>query len=105
MSVLVAHFRIALVQRILCDNLVGQPGGSMDEVGIFEAKTRFSEIPKQVKESGRAVRVTSRGEEMVDITPVAHRLMGRRTGEEAFEELCRLRRKLFKGGLVLDLLP
>jgi antitoxin (DNA-binding transcriptional repressor) of toxin-antitoxin stability system len=40
----------------------------MEEIGIFEAKTRFSEIAKNVNESGQPIRMTNRGEDMVDIT-------------------------------------
>ena len=68
----------------------------MEKVGIFDAKTRFSEIAKRVKKTGRAVRVTNRGEEIVDITPIPAHPSGRRTRRQAFEELSRLRRELPK---------
>lgn len=68
----------------------------MDEIGIFEAKTRFSEIAKRVKETGRPVRVTNRGQEMVDIIPVASQSVGKRTKSQALAELAELRRSLPK---------
>jgi prevent-host-death family protein len=71
----------------------------MEEIGIFEAKTRFSEIAKRVKETGQPVRVTNRGEQMVDIIPILPRTSGRRTREQAFAELSRLRRELPKSSL------
>jgi prevent-host-death family protein len=71
----------------------------MKEIGIFDAKTRFSEIAKRVKDTGQPVRVTNRGEEMVDITPIPARAIGRRTREQAFAELSRLRRELPKSSL------
>ena len=71
----------------------------MKEIGIFDAKTRFSEIAKRVKDTGQPVHVTNRGEEMVDITPIPARSIGRRTREQAFAELTRLRRELPKSSL------
>ena len=68
----------------------------MEEIGIFEAKTRFSEIAKRVKESGQPIRVTNRGEEMVDITPISPRRAGRRSKAQAFLALSRLRSELPK---------
>lgn len=43
----------------------------MKTVGMFEAKTRFSEICQEVAESREPVVVTRRGEPMVQIDPVA----------------------------------
>lgn len=63
---------------------------------MFAAKTRFSEIAKKVKETGQPVRVTNRGEEMVDIIPIPPRGHGRRTRKQAMAELSRLRRDLPK---------
>ena len=71
----------------------------MEQIGMFDAKTRFSEIAKRVKRTGRPVRVTNRGEEMVDITPIPARSIGRRTRKQAIEELSRLRRELPKTSL------
>ena len=39
-------------------------------VGLFEAKTHFSAIVDRVRETGVPVRVTRRGQPMVDISPV-----------------------------------
>jgi prevent-host-death family protein len=68
----------------------------MKHIGIFEAKTRFSEIAKRVKETGQPIRVTSHGEEMVDIMPIAPRIAGRRTKAQAIAELEELRKTLPK---------
>ncbi len=68
----------------------------MEEIGIFEAKTHFSEIAKRVKDSGQSVRITSRGEEMVDIVPIVSHPKGRRTRDQAILELTRLRDELPK---------
>lgn len=69
----------------------------MKKVGMFDAKTRFSEIAKLVKKTGQPVRITNRGEEMVDITPIpAQSAEGRRSRKRAFAELSRLRRELPK---------
>ena len=61
----------------------------MEEIGMFDAKTRFSEIARRVKETGQAVRITNRGEEMVDIAPIAFPSIRRRSRKQAFEALAR----------------
>jgi len=71
----------------------------MKEIGIFEAKTRFSEIAKRVKQTGQPVRITNRGEQMVDIIPIRSEPVGRRTKAQAFAELSRLRHELPKTSL------
>jgi prevent-host-death family protein len=87
------------VSNPIINQLVNQLVYSMKEIGIFEAKTRFSEVAKQVQATGQPVRVTNRGKEMVDITPIAARATRRRTREQAFLELSRLRQKLPKSSL------
>lgn len=42
----------------------------MNQIGIFEAKTRLSEICDTVSRSGEAVIVTRRGQPLVRIEPV-----------------------------------
>lgn len=42
----------------------------MKTLGLFEAKTRFSEICAEVAETGAAVTVTRRGRPLVRIEPV-----------------------------------
>ena len=39
-------------------------------IGIFEAKTRFSELCEQVARTGKEIVVTRRGKRMVRIAPV-----------------------------------
>jgi len=68
----------------------------MDEIAIFDAAARFSDIARRVKETGRAVRVTNLGEELVDITPIPPHPVKSRSKREAFEALSRLRRELPK---------
>ncbi len=43
----------------------------MKSVGIFEAKTRLSEICEEVARTGKSVMVTRRGKPLVRIDPVA----------------------------------
>jgi len=43
----------------------------MKTVGIFEAKTRLSEICEEVARTGNSVLVTRRGKPLVKIDPVA----------------------------------
>lgn len=68
----------------------------MEEVGMFEAKTKFSEIAKRVQATGRPVRVTNRGEPMVEITPVKPTPTSRRPPAAVFADLARLRTSLAK---------
>jgi len=71
----------------------------MKEIGMFDAKTRFSEIARLVKETGQPVRITNRGEQMVDIVPIGSNSGNRRSRENAFAELSRLRRTLPKSSI------
>ncbi len=48
------------------------------EIGLFEAKTRLSEVCQEVVSTGRPVRVTRRGEPWVRIVPVGEGEEGRR---------------------------
>ena len=63
----------------------------MERVGMFEAKTHFSEIVDRVVREGQAVTVTRRGEPVVDITPTRVRSSTGMTRQQALEELDRLR--------------
>lgn len=71
----------------------------MKEIGMFQAKTKFSEIARKVKSTGRAVRVTNRGEPVVDITPVRAEGGVRRERHEVFAELMEFRKELTKASL------
>ena len=71
----------------------------MEEIGMFDAKTRFSEIAKRVKETGQPIRITNRGEEMVDIVPVESRAENRRSKSQALATLSKLRRTLPKSSI------
>jgi prevent-host-death family protein len=42
----------------------------MDRIGLFEAKTKFSEICEQVASRGKSVIVTRRGRPLVRIEPI-----------------------------------
>ncbi len=41
----------------------------MEEVGLFDAKTRFSELVEQVHRTGQAVLITNCGEPVAEIAP------------------------------------
>jgi prevent-host-death family protein len=48
----------------------------MNAIGLFEAKTKFSEICERVAAKGEAVLVTRRGKPLVTIEPVRDESMG-----------------------------
>lgn len=62
----------------------------MEQIGMFNAKTHFSEIVDRVVREGRPVTITRRGVPMVDIVPSQERrkTMSR---DKALRELERLR--------------
>ncbi len=66
----------------------------IERIGIFEAKTHFSEIVDRVAREGRPITVTRRGEPVVDITPIGKQREGRLSLAEAREELARLRQEV-----------
>ena len=66
----------------------------MKTVGIFDAKTKFSELVEQVSSSGQSITVTNRGKPVVDITPTRATEGCGMTREEAFLEIARLRAEL-----------
>ena len=70
----------------------------MEYIGIFDAKTKFSELVDRVVREGRPVTVTRRGVPVVDIVPTREKLSGRMTREQAVAELSKLRRELPKMG-------
>lgn len=43
----------------------------MNEIGLFEAKTKFSEICERVAAKGEAILVTRRGKPLVKIGPIS----------------------------------
>jgi prevent-host-death family protein len=77
----------------------------MQEFGMFDAKTHFSEIVKRVVETGQPVRITNRGQPVVDITPANQSPAPqptptpRRTNAEIFAELRTLTRSWPKATL------
>ncbi len=64
------------------------------KVGIFDAKTKFSELVGQVCSSGQTVTVTNRGKPVVDIAPVRSGNSYPMTREQAFREIARLRAEI-----------
>jgi len=78
----------------------------MDQIGMFEAKTHFSEIVERVLSEGRPITITRRGQPVVDITPTRSQLAGRMTRQEALEELAKLRGEiqLMTKDAILDLI-
>jgi prevent-host-death family protein len=67
-----------------------------EQIGIFEAKTHFSEVVDRVVREGRTITVTRRGEPVVDITPTKARAPGRMSRADALAELERLRAEVPK---------
>lgn len=66
-----------------------------ERIGIFEAKTHFSEIIDKVVREGRSVTVTRRGKPMVEISPSSEVVGGpRMTKAEALAALEELRARL-----------
>ena len=68
-----------------------QPPAS-STVGLFEAKTHFSAIVERVRETGVPVRVTRRGQPVVDISPVRSDEPEKMTREEMFATVEELRK-------------
>ena len=66
----------------------------MERVGMFDAKTHFSELVERVVREGRAITVTRRGIPVVDIVPTQALGSMPMTREEAIAELIRLRESL-----------
>jgi len=62
----------------------------MEEVGIFDAKTRFSELVERVNQTGQPITVTNRGKPVAEIAPTRKSRTGRMTREEAFAQVSRL---------------
>ena len=60
----------------------------MTEVGLFEAKTRLSELVRQVK-TGESFIITQRGEPAAELTPIRNN--GRRSPRRIAEAIRRLR--------------
>ena len=68
-----------------------------ERVGMFEAKTHFSEIVDRVVREGRPITVTRRGQPVVDISPSTEGAgQSRMTREEALAALEELRARLPK---------
>lgn len=63
----------------------------MDQVGMFEAKTHFSEIVERVLTEARSVTITRRGQPVVDIVPIQGHRADRMSRKEALAELSKLR--------------
>lgn len=66
----------------------------MDQVGMFEAKTRFSELVNRVISEGRPITVTRRGQPVVDITPTRSQRSGQKSRQEALQDLAELREEV-----------
>jgi prevent-host-death family protein len=66
----------------------------MATVGIFDAKTRLSEIAERVKRTGEPVTVTKRGVPLVEIVPCRPPARMKRSREEIFAEIDAIRRQL-----------
>jgi len=62
----------------------------MEEIGIFDAKTRFSELVERVSQTGQSITVTNRGKPVAEIVPTRKTQSCRMTREEAFARVARL---------------
>jgi prevent-host-death family protein len=65
-----------------------------EEIGIFEAKTHFSEVVDKVLRNGRPITVTRRGKPAVEISPIRSTSKPRMSRSEAFAELDKLRQEV-----------
>lgn len=66
----------------------------MEKVGMFDAKTRFSEIVERVQATGQPITVTNRGRPAVDIVPCRDRSARGMSRADAIREIARLRTEL-----------
>jgi prevent-host-death family protein len=65
----------------------------MQEIGLFEAKTNLSKIAERVKQTGRSVTFTKRGEPYVDLVPHSEESVQQRPQGVVLaelEQLCRV---------------
>jgi len=65
-----------------------------ETVGIFDAKTRFSEIVERVQSTGQPITVTNRGRPAVEIVPCHAKSSRRMSRADAVREIARLRAEL-----------
>jgi prevent-host-death family protein len=65
-----------------------------ETIGMFAAKTRFSELVERVQSTGQAVTITNRGRPAVEIVPCRDQSTTRLSRAEAFLEIARLRDEL-----------
>ena len=66
----------------------------MDKIGMFDAKTRFSQIVEQVQATGQPVTITKRGQPVVDIIPTHTRDQTRMGRPEAFDVVARIHERI-----------
>lgn len=62
-----------------------------ETVGIFDAKTRFSEIVERVQSTGQPITVTNRGRPAVEIVPCHAKSSRRMSRVDAVREIARSR--------------
>ena len=65
-----------------------------EQVGIFDAKTHFSELVERVQATGQPITVTNRGRPAVEIVPCRKSGSHRMSRGDAFREIARLRAEL-----------
>jgi len=63
---------------------------AMEEVGILDAKNRFSELIERVNQTGQAITITNRGEPVAEIAPTRKNRTCSMTRDEAFAQVARL---------------
>ena len=69
-----------------------------ETVGIFDAKTRFSEIVERVQSTGQPITVTNRGRPAVDIVPCRDHSSRGMSRADVIREIARLRTELPRVG-------
>lgn len=65
-----------------------------ETIGIFDAKTHFSELVERVQSTGQPITVTNRGRPAVEIVPCRESGAQRMSRGDAFREIARLRAEL-----------
>jgi prevent-host-death family protein len=65
-----------------------------EQVGIFDAKTHFSELVERVQATGQPITVTNRGRPAVEIVPCRESGSQRMSRGDAFRQIARLRAEL-----------
>lgn len=69
----------------------------MEAIGIFDAKTRFSELVDRVEHTGESITITNRGRPVADLTPTRSNVKASMERAEAVRAVNRLWEELAAG--------